>query len=150
MSSYMILTSPAFNDGEAIPKKYSCDGDGVNPELQIQNVPEAAKSLALILHDPDAPVPGGFTHWVLWNINPMTTMIKEESIPPGSIEGRNSAGQNNYAGMCPPQGTHRYYFRLYALDTMLDMQATTTAIQLEAKIAKHIVEKTELVGLYTR
>lgn len=146
----MIITSPAFEEGGFIPKKYSCDGDNINPELQIQNIPSEAESLALILHDPDAPMPGGFTHWVLWNIKPDTAMIKEESIPPGSDEGRNGAGQNMYVGPCPPSGTHHYHFQLYALDAKLDLPSTTTAADLEAQIAKHLIEKAELIGLYKR
>src|SRR5258708_53854 len=111
----MILTSPSFNDGETIPQKFTCDGGDINPELQIQNVPEGAKSLALILHDPDAPMKDGFTHWIVWNIDPATTVIKQESVPPGSVEGRNDAGRNSYIGPCPRAGTHHYHFQLHAL-----------------------------------
>lgn len=122
----------------------------MNPELQIQNVPEAAKSLALVLHDPDAPMEGGFTHWVVWNINPKTTLIKEESVPPGSAEGRNGAGKNAYIGPCPPSGTHHYHFMLSALDATLDLPPSAGKDELEAEIAKHLVEKTELIGLYEK
>jgi Raf kinase inhibitor-like YbhB/YbcL family protein len=146
----MILTSPSFRNGETIPKKFTCDGGDINPELQIQNVPAEAKSLALVLHDPDAPVPGGFTHWVVWNIKPTTTLIKDESVPPGSVEGENSAGENQYFGPCPPSGTHHYQFRLYALDTMLDMPEATAPANAWNEIRKHAIAETELVGLYAR
>ncbi|MDE2019851.1 MAG: YbhB/YbcL family Raf kinase inhibitor-like protein [Patescibacteria group bacterium] len=146
----MILTSPSFENDSHIPLKFTCDGGDINPELQIQNVPAVAKSLALILHDPDAPVKGGFAHWVVWNINPSTVVIKEESVPPGSVEGRNDAGQNAYAGPCPPSGEHHYHFLLYALDAMLDLPGATDRPGLEKAMEGHIIEKTELVGLYKR
>jgi len=156
----MLITSPAFNDGDLIPAKFTCDGGDINPELQIQNVPAAAKSLALVLHDPDAPVRNGFTHWIVWNIGPSTALIKQESVPPGSTEGRNDAGRNNYVGPCPPAspqlqrgdpaGTHHYHFQLYALDEKLDLPAETDKDGLEKAMAGHIVEQAELVGLYRR
>src|SRR5271157_1153410 len=106
----MLLTSPSFEQGTAIPRKFTCDGGGINPELQIQNVPENTRSLTLILHDPDAPIPGGFTHWVVWNIDPKTVLIKEESVPPGAREGLNGARRESYAAPCPPpgHGVHNY------------------------------------------
>jgi Raf kinase inhibitor-like YbhB/YbcL family protein len=146
----MILTSPAFDNEGAIPKKYTCDGGDINPELQIQNVPPGAKSLALIMHDPDAPTQGGFTHWVVWNIDPHTTVIKDESVPPGSIEGRNSAGRLGYMGPCPPSGTHHYHFQLYALTDMLDLSATVPFGDIQTQIDQHLIEQTDLVGLYSR
>lgn len=146
----MILTSPIFKNGGAIPKKYTCDGGNINPELQIQNVPDKAKSLALIMHDPDAPMLGGFTHWVVWNIDPRTTVIKTESVSPGSIEGTNSAGTVSYAGPCPPKGTHRYIFYLYALDAVLDLPAGALAEVVRKDIEKHLLAKTELKGTYKR
>ena len=148
----MILTSPSFKNDGFIPKKFSCDGGDMNPEFQIANVPAGAKSLALIMHDPDAPLAGGFTHWVLWNIDPAIPTIKEESVPPGAKEGLNGAGKTGYTGPCPPQGhgTHHYQFRLYALDSPLDLPDETTATELETEIEKHLLETAELVGLYTR
>ena len=148
----MILTSPSFENDAAIPRKFSCDGGDFNPELQIQNVPADTKSLALIVHDPDAPRAGGFTHWVVWNINPAIPLIKEESVPPGATEGTNSADKIGYMGPCPPPGhsEHHYQFRLYALDTLLDLPETTQAADLEAKIEEHLLETAELVGLYGR
>lgn len=148
----MLLTSPSFEDGGMIPRKFTCDGGDINPELQIQNVPPGAKSLALIMHDPDAPIEGGFTHWVVWDIDPAAPLIKEESIPPGAIEGMNGAGRVGYMGPCPPpgHGVHHYQFRLYALAEPLELPETTTAVQLEAALEKHLLETTELVGLYSR
>jgi len=146
----MIITSPVFENGGSIPKKYTCDGGGINPELQIQNVPDGAKSLALIMHDSDAPRPGGFTHWVVWNINPKTTVIKTESVPSGSVEGINSAGGTNYVAPCPHKGAHRYIFYLYALDAMLDFPAGTPAEPVKKAIEEHLLGKTELMGTYER
>jgi Raf kinase inhibitor-like YbhB/YbcL family protein len=145
----MILTSPSFEDGASIPKKFTCEGGNINPELQIQNVPEDAKSLALVMHDPDAPTPGGFTHWVIWNISPSTVVVKQESTPPGSVEGMNSRS-HGYTGPCPPTGTHHYEFRLYALNVMLDLPGTAGKAELEAEIQKYLVAKTVLVGLYQK
>jgi Raf kinase inhibitor-like YbhB/YbcL family protein len=124
----------------------------MNPELQIQNVPESAKSLALIMHDPDAPMPGGFTHWVVWNIKPTTMLIKDESIPPGSIEGANGRGDIGYTGPMPPpgHGDHHYEFRLYALGEALDLPEGATKADLEAAMEGHIIERTLLVGTYKR
>src|SRR5258708_1061946 len=128
----MILTSPSFDNNTSIPKKFTCEGGNINPELHIQNIPEEAKSLALILHDPDAPVPGGFTHWVVWNIAPTTAIIKQESTSPGSVEGKKGAARLGYDGPRPPSGTHHYEFRLYALDVMLDLPETAGKAELEA------------------
>lgn len=146
----MLLISPSFEDGGYIPKKFSCEGGNINPELQIENVPENAKSLALILHDPDAPIAHGFTHWVVWNIAPRTALIKQESDPPGSEVGKNGAGKNAYVGPCPPSGTHHYEFHLYALDSMLDLPSSTNKTELESAIQKHLVAETMLTGLYQK
>ena len=143
----MIITSPAFEEGASIPRKFTCKGGNMNPELLIQHVPGGAKSLALILHDPDAPAEGGFTHWVVWNIKPGTTLIKEESVPPGASEGRNDTGENAYFGPCPPSGTHRYYFHLYALDAELDLPDETDGNALKRAMEGHIIEQAELMGL---
>lgn len=148
----MLITSPSFENGTEIPKKFTCEGGDINPELQIQNVPPGAKSLALVMHDPDAPREGGFTHWIVWNINPALPFIKEESIPPGAVEGTNGADKIGYMGPCPPKGhsQHRYQFRLYALDSLLDLPPTTTMPELEAEIEKHLLETAEVLGLYSR
>jgi Raf kinase inhibitor-like YbhB/YbcL family protein len=148
----MILTSPSFVNEAAIPKKFTCDGGGINPEFQIQNVPETAKSLALIVHDPDAPLQGGFSHWVVWNIDPKTAFIKEESAPPGAVEGLNGARQVGYTAPCPPpgHGTHHYHFKLYALSVMLDLSPAAAASGLAAAMTGHVLAEAELVGTYER
>jgi len=148
----MIITSPSFVDGETIPKKFTCDGGSINPELQVHNVPHGAKSLALILHDPDAPIADGFTHWVVWNIDPRTTLIKEESVPPGAGEGANTGGFVGYAAPCPPptHPSHHYHFKLYALDAVLDLPNGATENDLLEAMKGHLLEEAELVGLYKR
>lgn len=146
----MILTSPAFDHESNIPKKYTCDGGDINPELLIQNVPPGTKSLALIMHDPDAPVQGGFVHWVVWNIDPQTALIKDESTPPGSIEGRNGAGKIGYMGPCPPSGTHHYHFQLYALSDTIDLPSSASIGEIETEIDQNLIEQTDFVGLYSR
>ncbi len=149
LNIHMLIASPSFNNNDSIPKKFTCDGGNINPELHIQNVPEDAKSLALIMHDPDAPMPGSFTHWVVWNIAPATTVIKQENIPPGASEGWNSRAAG-YTGPCPPSGTHRYFFKLYALDATLSLPSSTTKSGLESAMSGHIISQTELIGLYNR
>jgi Raf kinase inhibitor-like YbhB/YbcL family protein len=148
----MIITSPSFIDGGKIPKKFTCDGGEINPELQILNVPDEAISLALIMHDPDAPREGGFTHWVVWNIDPQTTLIKEESIPPGAVEGANGSGRVGYAPPCPPpgHGVHHYHFKLYALDVAIDLPEGDSAAELMEAIKGHLLEQAEFIGLYER
>lgn len=147
----MIITSSAFNDGGMIPPKFTCDGGDMNPELLIQNVPAEAQSLALIVHDSDVPAKGGFTHWTVWNIDPKTSIIKEESISPGSMEGENSAGWVGYMGPCPPPGApHHYHFQIYALDAPLDLAVGASVAALRKEIAEHTIASGELVGLYGR
>jgi Raf kinase inhibitor-like YbhB/YbcL family protein len=148
----MILTSPSFENDAAIPKKFTCDGGEMNPEFQIQNVPENAVTLALVMHDPDAPTARGFTHWVVWNIDPKTVLIKEESVPPGAIEGLNSAHAAQYQGPCPPHGhgVHHYHFKLFALDVALDLPKTAESRELDRAMEGHILAETELVGTYER
>lgn len=148
----MTISSPSFKDNDFIPKKFTCGGENINPELQIQNVPAGAKSLALIMHDPDAPLPGGFTHWLVWNIAPDTAAIKEGSVPAGSVEGKNDAKRTGYFSPCPPagHGVHHYHFKLYALDSVLNLGASSSKEELEGEIEKHNFGSAELVGLYQR
>lgn len=147
----MKITSPQFLDGENIPVQYTCDGAGVNPPLEFSDVPPATKSLALILHDPDAPVSGGWTHWTLWNIDPAITSIAENSVPAKAVQGKTSSGQNNYGGPCPPSGIHHYHFQLYALDTVLkELPSYSEKAELERAMAGQILAQAELVGLYSR
>ena len=125
----MNIISPAFSEGEEIPKIYTCDGNNINPPLEFSEVPENAKSLVLIMDDPDVPrnlKPDGiFDHWVVFNIPPEITKIDENSKPLG-IVGKNSAGQSEYTGPCPPDRKHRYFFKLYALDSLLELDERAT------------------------
>ena len=147
-SKTMQLTSPAFSHNEAIPKKYTCDGDNINPPLTITDVPKDTKSLALIIDDPDAPM-GTWVHWTVWNMDPGMTEIAENSVPNG-VEGYTSSGKPGYGGPCPPSGTHRYFFKLYALDTLLDLSPRTDASQLEQAMQGHVLDSAELMGTYSR
>lgn len=145
----MIITSPSFEDGHSIPKKFGYDNGNINPEFLIQNVPAEAKSLALMMHDPDAPRENGFTHWIVWNIDSNTSRIKEESTPPGSIEGKNGLGNVGYIGPKPPPGPpHHYHFYLYALDEPLDLSEDATVEEFQKAVDAHTVAKAEIVGLY--
>lgn len=150
ISTAMLLSSPSFEPNTKIPVKFTCDGGNINPELVIQNIPETAKSLVLIMDDPDAPN-GNFTHWLAWNINPKTQFIKQESKPPGSIEGLNGRGNKGYTGPCPPDGKpHRYFFKLYALSDILNLPDNISKIILEKTLEPYLIEKTELIGIYER
>lgn len=145
----MKITSPAFRFGEYIPKKYSCQGENINPPLELSDVPAEAKGLVIIVDDPDAPM-GMWTHWTLWNINPKTVVIGENGIPRDAVSGINSSGNNKYDGPCPPGGTHRYFFKLYALDTKLDLNASSNKTDLEKALSGHILDWSELMGLYKK
>lgn len=129
--------------------KYTCDGEDINPLLLIAGVPDGTVTLALIVDDPDAPG-GTWDHWVLWNIDPQTKIIKENSVPAGAIAGTNSAGKLEFHGPCPPSGTHRYFFKLYALNKELDLEEGATKEQLEKSMAGYIIEKAEVMGKYIR
>jgi len=150
----LSLTSPAFTDGGAIPSKFTCDAGQQNksPALAWKDAPAATKSFVLILHDPDAPMAGGFTHWVLFDI-PATTKELPENFQPGSIGVSGTSGfrRQGYGGPCPPTGSHHYHFMLSALDVpTLGLQAGATKADVEKAMADHIVAKTELVGTYQR
>ena len=144
----MKITSPAFNHNENIPSKFTCDGENISPPLTFSEIPENTKTLALIMDDPDAPV-GTFVHWVIWNIPSSTTEIQEsENI--NYPQGSNDFGKQNYGGPCPPSGTHRYFFKLYAIDTELNLQQGATKQDLLEAMEGHIIEKAELIGKYSR
>jgi Raf kinase inhibitor-like YbhB/YbcL family protein len=145
----IAISSAAFSYASAIPAKYTCDGTNINPSLSFGNIPEGTKSLAVLVDDPDAPV-GDWVHWVLWNIDPQTKSIAANSVPAGAVQGKNDFGRNNYGGPCPPSGTHRYMFKLYALDTTLSLSAGSTKAQLLAAMNGHTLEKATLMGKYTR
>ena len=140
----MKLTSPAFKEGEMIPGKYTCDGQDISPPLAWTGVPEGAKSLALIVDDSDAPG-GMWVHWVVFDI-PLTKEVAENSIP--GTQGVNDFNRKDYGGPCPPSGTHRYFFKIYALDTVLDSDGILNKKQLEEKMQGHILGRTEMIGLY--
>lgn len=145
----MKLTSPSFQEGGIIPIRFTCDGENVNPQLEITSIPEETVSLALIMEDPDAPI-GTFYHWVVWNIDPTFAKIPEDSLPQEAVEGKNSGGGNFYLGPCPPSGAHRYIFRVFALKEKLELPKSTTAFELENKIQGRVWDTAELSGLYTR
>jgi Raf kinase inhibitor-like YbhB/YbcL family protein len=144
----MKITSSAFHEGGNIPSKFTCDGSDTSPPLQITGIPSEAKSLVLIADDPDAP--GGlFTHWLVWNIPPQTNSIAEGSAPKG-VHGTNDFGKPDYKGPCPPPGTHRYSFKIYALDRELDLRGGAKRSQLDAAMKGHVIAQGELVGRYAR
>lgn len=146
----MELTSQAFADGEKIPSKFTCDGEDISPSLTISGVPQEAKSLALVIHDPDAPGPKGFTHWILYNIDPKTKEIPENSVPDGSSQALTDFGSSDWGGPCPPSGVHRYNFMLYALDAKLIINKIATKEILEQMMQGHILETATLMGTYER
>ena len=141
----LTITSPAFQHNSDIPLQYTCDGENVNPPLTIEGIPQGTESLVLIVEDPDAPG-GTWIHWVVWNIAPETT-IAENSVP--GTEGMNDFKKHAYGGPCPPSGTHRYFFIVYALDTTLDLESTATKKDVENAIKDHILAEGELIGLYS-
>jgi len=144
------LTSPAFGPGEWIPAKYTCDGQDVSPPLRWSEPPAGTRSFALIVDDPDAPR-RTWTHWLLFNLPVEPQELAEGSgSPPGSRTGRNSWGRPGYGGPCPPGGTHRYFFKLYALDTILTLAAGATREQLQQAMTGHILGQAELMGVYSR
>jgi len=147
--SELSIASKAFLPGGMIPSKYTCDGADVSPPLLIGNVPEKTRSLALIVDDPDAPV-GTWVHWVVWNIEAGTREIPENSVPPGALQGTNDFRKREYGGPCPPSGTHRYFFKLYALDAPLSAQAGATKARIEEAMKGHVLAQAELIGLYKR
>lgn len=147
--NHMKLTSSAFKPNEKIPAKYTCDGANINPPLTFSDVPVAAKSLALIVDDPDAPS-GTWLHWTVWNISPETKEIAENSVPVGAAQGRTDFGRPGYGGPCPPSGVHHYYFKLYALATTLNLSSGASLSELQQAMNANILEQTELVGLYSR
>lgn len=145
----MKITSTDFGDGGNIPKRFTCDDQNVNPALQIAGVPAAAKSLALIVDDPDAPR-GIFTHWLLWNLPPDLKEIVAGSTPNNAVQGRNDFGKTNYQGPCPPSGQHRYYFRFYALDGAVKLTAGADRKALEKAMEGHVLAQATLMGRYAR
>jgi len=142
----LTVSSPVFENNGFIPRKYTCDGDDVNPPLRIEGIPKETLSLVLIVDDPDAPR-GTWDHWVVWNIPPVSA-IEENTIP--GIEGLNDFGRHSYGGPCPPSGTHRYFFKVYALDTKLSLRPDSRKADVERAMRPHVIAKGEIVGLYRR
>ena len=145
----MKLTSDNFEHEQPIPFRFTCDGDNINPSLQVSEAPNDAKSLVLIIDDPDAPS-GKFIHWVLYNIDPKTTKIEENSVPRGAQPALTSFGGKSYGGPCPPSDTHHYHFKIFALDTELSLEDDADIEDVEAAMEDHVLDWTELIGLYER
>jgi Raf kinase inhibitor-like YbhB/YbcL family protein len=145
----MRITSSAFQNGGAIPAKFSRERGNSNPPLEIESTPSNAKSLVLIIDDPDAP--GGlFTHWLVWNIDPKTSAILEHNAPKGAVEGKNGFGSVGYDGPQPPAGTHRYYFKIFALDQSLNLAAGSKRRELEKAMKGHVIAQAQMMGRYTK
>jgi Raf kinase inhibitor-like YbhB/YbcL family protein len=142
----LSITSPAFTNEGAIPEKYTCQGSNVSPPLNIDNIPQGVQTLVLIMDDPDAP-DRTFDHWVLFNIEPVSTINENRS--PGTL-GKNGAGKSAYIGPCPPAGTHRYFFKLYALDSKLQLKEGATKQQVEDAMKGHVVASAQLMGTYQK
>jgi len=151
------LTSTAFKPGDKVPSKYTCEGADISPPLAFGNVPEGAKSLALIIDDPDAPDPKApkrvWAHWLIYNLPPDTQVLPEDAsrsgLPKGAVTGLSDRKQASYHGPCPPIGRHRYFHKLYALDTTLPTEALTKT-ELEAAMTGHILAQAELMGTYQK
>ncbi len=141
------LSSSAFAQGKPIPAKYTCDGLDISPPLAWGDAPMGTQSFALIMDDPDAPA-GTWVHWVLFNLPAQTHQLAEKATQ--GVQGRNSWGRLGYGGPCPPSGTHRYFFRLYALDTLLQLPAGATKEQVLRAMQGHVLAQAELMGVYAR
>lgn len=147
--SIMKLTSSAFEHEGMIPALYTCDGDNISPPLAVADAPEDTESLVLIFDDPDSPS-GTWVHWLVWNIKPGTVELPANSVATDSVEGMNSFKEMRYGGPCPQSGEHRYYFKLYALDTVLELAPESSKEVLEEAMQGHILDQTELMGKYSR
>ena len=145
----MKITSTVFQHNQDIPSIYTCDGENINPPLSFLDVPESAKSLVLIVDDPDATI-GTFTHWVVFNIDPKVKEVLENSIPEGGAEIQTDFGISGYGGPCPASGKHRYFFKLYALKTLLALSENANKKMVEDAMLEHIIDSAEIIGLYSR
>lgn len=149
----MKIQSPVFGNNQKIPAKYTCDGENINPPFTFSNIPADTKSLVLIMDDPDVPktirADGMWNHLLVWNIPAETKVIPENSLPLG-IVGKNTSGQFGYQGPCPPDREHCYFFKLYALDTVLNLDQSATKKELEKAMEGHVKAYAELIGLYKR
>ncbi|HOW58313.1 MAG TPA: YbhB/YbcL family Raf kinase inhibitor-like protein [Candidatus Omnitrophota bacterium] len=154
MPSKIAMTSPSFRNGEMLPREHTCDGSDISPALQWSGIPEATQSLALISDDPDAPA-GDWVHWVVYDLPPLTTSLPAgvpslEKLPMGGTQGRTDFGRVGYGGPCPPSGTHRYFFKIYALDVKLHLPPGRTKKELLAAMQGHILAEGQLMGKYQR
>lgn len=146
----MKIQSPAFQRKGMIPQKYTCDGSNVSPSLLFSGIPKSAQSITLIVDDIDSKA-GRWLHWLVWNIPADTLGVLENlALPEGAIEGRNDFGKSGYGGPCPELGEHRYVFRAYALDVLLDVEETATRAEIERAMDGHVLAQSELVGVYER
>ncbi|MBX9743643.1 MAG: YbhB/YbcL family Raf kinase inhibitor-like protein [Chlamydiales bacterium] len=149
----MKLSSSAFSEGEFIPIKYTCEGENINPPLQIEDVPPLTKSLVLIMDDPDVPAyirsDQMYDHWIVFNIPPSVHRVEEQSAPPGLL-GKSTNGKNEYVGPCPPDREHRYFFKLYALDIKLCLKQGASKQEVEKAMQSHILAHTHLMGRYKK
>ncbi|MHA7840422.1 MAG: YbhB/YbcL family Raf kinase inhibitor-like protein [Gammaproteobacteria bacterium] len=149
----MKLSSTAFSEGGSIPSQYTCDGDNISPPLTIKEVPENAKSLVLIMDDPDVPSnvrrDNMWDHWLVFNISPQTDTIPENEEPAG-VPGKGTAGNLTYFGPCPPDREHRYFFKLYALDSLLTLEEGATKVMVEQAMAGHVLAEAQLMGRYEK
>jgi Raf kinase inhibitor-like YbhB/YbcL family protein len=145
----MKISSPAFENNSKIPKKYTCDRENINPSLKIKGVPKEARSLVLIVDDPDAPL-GTFFHLLVWNIPPETNLIEENSLPEGAVQEKNNFDKENYDDSCLPFGEHRYFLKIYALDKKLDLSSDSRLKEVEGATKGHILDQAQLIGLYQR
>lgn len=140
------VQSTAFSNGGQIPSRYTCEGENINPPIEINDLPENTRSVAMIVEDPDAPR-GVYDHWIVWNIPP-NEIIREDSRP--GISGINSFGNTGYGGPCPPSGSHRYFFKVYALDEELDIESGSDKKRLKEAMKDHILGSGELMGHYQK
>jgi Raf kinase inhibitor-like YbhB/YbcL family protein len=145
----ITVISSAFPSGGKIPDQFTCKGANINPPLEFDGIPAGAKSLALIVSDPDAPN-GNFTHWLVWNIDPATKQIREKSVPSSAAQGTNDFGKIGYGGPCPPSGTHRYIFNIVALDRKLDIRNGARRHEFDKAIAGHTLARGELMARYSK
>lgn len=152
-TEHMDIFSRDFKNLEDIPAKFTCDADNISPFLSFSNVPKEAVSLVLIVDDPDSPVsptPGGWVHWIVWNIPPDISSLDEGALPPSSVEGVNDFGKIGYGGPCPATGVHRYYFKLYALSEKLSLDVGASKLDLLKEMEGKILDEAKLVGKYKK
>lgn len=145
----MKLSSSVFKNEDVLPEKYTCLDENVNPPLKITEAPKETKSLVLIMEDPDAPS-GLWTHWLVWNIKPDTKEILEDNVPPEAVLGTNDFSKIEYSGPCPPSGTHRYFFKVFALDVILNVSEGADRDELEEAMEDHVLDSSELVALFSK